>query len=119
MKKAIESLSKNSDVLMIPIILLYWYYTFEFMNPLAVTLLVLAFVQIVIQNKTLGILLASLFSLSPIYLFLTFMNRPSELDAVDEKPIEFSLFILIYLIFTIICCGLMFYKYFNKQRVLK
>lgn len=115
MKKAIEIIIKFSDVLMLPIIFFYWINTSELWNPVAIGLLILALLQIVIRNKILGIILATLFSFSSLFLFFALISELRDFTTFDKYALKMAVFMGAYLFFICIISGLMYYKYLNQK----
>lgn len=115
MKKALEIVINFSDVLMFPIIFFYWINTSEILNPVAIGLLILALLQIVIRNKILGIILATLFSFSSLFLFFALISELNDFTTFDNDALKMTVFMGIYLFFISICSGLMYYKYLNQK----
>lgn len=115
MKKALEIVIKFSDVLMLPIILFYWINTSEIWNPVAIGLLILALLQIVIRNKTLGIILATLFSFSSLFLFFALLSELNDFTTFDKEAAIMATVMGVYLLFISICSGLMYYRYLNQK----
>lgn len=118
MKKGLEIVIKFSDVLMLPIIFFYWINTSEIWNPIAIGLLILALLQIVMRNKTLGIILASLFSFSSLFLFFALISELNDFTIFDKEAAIMTTFMGIYLLLITICSGLMYYKYLNQKTLL-
>lgn len=117
MKKALEIVIKFSDVLMLPIILFYWVNTSEIWNPVAIGLLILALLQIVIRNRILGIILASLFSFSSLFLFFALISEINHFSSFDKNAAIIITIMGIYLLSISTCSGLMYYKYLNQKKL--
>ena len=118
MKKALEIVIKFSNVLMLPIIFFYWVNTSEFWNLVAIGLLILALLQVIIRNKILGIILATLFSFSSLFLFFALISELNDFSSFDKDAAIMATTMGIYLLLISICSGLMYYKYLKSHFIL-
>lgn len=118
MKKSLEIIVKFSDVLMLLLILFYWINTAEFWNPVAIGLLILSLVQIIIRNKILGIILATLLSFTSMFLFFALISELNDFETFDKDATAMAAVMGIYLIIISICNGLMYYKYLKSHFIL-
>jgi hypothetical protein len=76
-------LKHTPEAILIGITLLYWYFTANVFNPVAIVLLLVLGVQIVSKNKLMGVLIGSLFSLLSMYMVLALISELNEFDTFN------------------------------------
>ncbi|WP_296313938.1 hypothetical protein [Winogradskyella sp. UBA3174] len=106
-------LLKLPEYLLIVSVLFYWISASVIFNPIAIILSAILVIQLVIKNRTLGILIPIVLILVCCFMLLALFSEFNEFPTFNNDAKELLFVGLSFFIGTILISGLMLYKYSN------
>ena len=103
------------EYILILSVVFYWVSAAIIINPVAIVLLGLLILQIIFQNKFIGITIAIFLILISLYMLAALMSEFSEFPTFNSEAKTFLFVGLTYFISTIMVAGLMIYKYVSAN----
>jgi hypothetical protein len=98
----------------------YWflenYVVSNHINFIALAVFLVVVFQIIIKNKFLGIVIASVISLFSWYMILAVFSEFKEFETVTSESLQLLLFGLLLCFLGLISSGLLFFKYATSQK---
>ncbi len=92
-------------------VLFYWVSSAVIVNPIAIALVLCLILQLLFQNKVVGISIGAIFICSSLFMLLALMSEFSEFPVFNAEAQKLLFVGLTYFISTIIIAGIMIYKY--------
>ena len=97
------------ELFLIASVFYYWTLTSNLFNPYALILLGILVYQIS-KKATLGLIISAFVICLTLFMVLALISELSEFDAINESFNKLLIFGSLYLGFTLVMAGLMFYK---------
>ena len=115
MKKVKQLFFLVPELLLIVLTAFYWVSSGSFVNPIAIGLIVLLFIQFFLRNDYLGVVIPILVVLASIYLMLALFSEMGEFQVWDSGARRLLIVGLPFLIATIASSVLMIRKYIKPK----
>jgi VIT1/CCC1 family predicted Fe2+/Mn2+ transporter len=113
--KIVKLKSFFSEFFLIASVIYYWVLTSNLLNPFAIGLLAILIYQVISKKSTLGLIISSIVICLTLFMVLALISELSEFEVVNQNYKNLILFGSLYLGFTLIMAGLMFYKYLKLK----
>jgi ABC-type enterochelin transport system permease subunit len=112
LKKLKHFLLQLPEYLLIAALLFYWIGEGKLLNPMIIGLIALLILQVLIQNRVIGLLIPSILGLSCLYMLFALISEFREFPAYTADAQEFLFVGLGLFLLGMLVSGVMIYKYF-------
>lgn len=119
MKKFNLVISKSAEYYLIALVILAFYSPTFQINPIAIGLIIILTLQIIFRNKTSGLLIAALFILINLYMFLALLSEFSEFPAINFDSLQLLLVGLFIIGLNLYIAKMMIHKYLQPVKTSK
>lgn len=103
------------ELFLIASVIYYWILTSNLLNPFAIGLLAILTYQVINKKATLGLFISAIVILLTLFMVLAMISELSEFEVVDQNYKNLIIFGSLYLGFTLIMAGFMFFKYLKLK----
>jgi hypothetical protein len=111
MKRFKQLLLKFPEYLLIAAVIFYWGSTGVVMNLVAIVLIVVLILQLIFQNRIIGLLVSSLIIMGCLYMLLALISELNEFQTFNAEARKLLFVGLSYFISIMFVAGLMINKY--------
>lgn len=115
MKKLKKTLTKFAEYYLIVLVILGFYSPPFNINPLAIVFVLILILQIIFKNVTSGLLIAALFILSNLFMFIALLSELSEFTRFNATAMQLLLVGLVLIGFNLFVSRMMINKYLHPK----
>lgn len=103
------------ELFLIASVVYYWTLTSNLFNPYAIVLLAILIFQVVSKKAASGLIISAIVIGLTLFMVLALLSELSEFEVADQNYKNLLVIGSLYLGFTLIMAGLMFYKYLKLK----
>lgn len=111
MKKTKQILMKLPEYYLLVLVILSGYTPPFSINPIVIGFVAIVILQIIFKNKISGLIVASLFLLINLYMFLALLSENNEFPILNGDAKQLFFVGVLLLVLNLFVTGLMMYKY--------